>query len=163
MLPIAQPCEWLETLRTWQCATCSTGTGAWLTILMSLLIRFSQDKGQIVCVLEIDHNGQVTGGVNANGAPTGGLFNGPPTLMAFDSIRIKVGVHLNENTSPFSCDRRRGLDKIRFVINNQLIWFHLEGWGYEQEPATNHMIRLREEKKKKGFSENINDWTQMRL
>lgn len=81
MLPKAQPC-WKHYV---------LGTGAWPTILMSLLIRFSQDKGQIVRVLEIDHNGQVTGGVNANGAPTGGPFNGPPTLMAFDSIRIKAG------------------------------------------------------------------------
>lgn len=51
--------------------------------------RFRQDKGQIVHVLEIDHNDQVTGGVNTNGAPTGCSFKGPLTLMAFDSIRIR--------------------------------------------------------------------------
>lgn len=59
---------------------------------MSLLIRFLQDKGQIVHVLEIDHNGQVTGGVNTNGAPTSCLFKGPLTLMAFNSIRIRADV-----------------------------------------------------------------------
>lgn len=79
---------------------------------MSLLIRFRQDKGQIVHVLEIEHNGQVTGGVNTNGAPTGRLFNGPVRLMAFDSIRIKASDHLTENTLPFSSDQHRHLVKI---------------------------------------------------
>lgn len=132
---------------TWQCATRLTVTGAWPTILMSLLIRFRQDKGQIVHVLEIEHNGQVIGGVNTNGAPTGRLFNCPARLMAFDSIRIKASDHLNENTLPFSSDQRRHLDKIWTVINNQLTWFHLEGWGYKQATVMNRMIGLREGEK----------------
>lgn len=105
----------------------SSVTQAGLTILLRRLIRFRQDKGQIVHVLEIDHNGQVTGGLNTNGAPTGCLLNGPLTLMAFNSIRIKVDVDPNENTLPFSSSQRQGLVKILSLINNQLILVHLGG------------------------------------
>lgn len=94
---------------------------------MSRLIRFRQDKGQIVHVLEIDNNGQVTGGLNTNGAPTGCLLNGPLTLMAFNSIRIKTDVDPNFNTLPFSPGQRQGLVKNLFLINNQLILLHLGG------------------------------------
>jgi len=52
------------------------------TMLMSQLIRFTSNgtKGYIVHVLEIDHTGQVTEGLNTNGALAGCLLNG--TLMA---------------------------------------------------------------------------------
>lgn len=50
-------------------------TPAVLTVLMRRLIRLRQDKGQPAHVLEIDHNGQVTGGLNTNRAPTGCLLN----------------------------------------------------------------------------------------
>lgn len=105
----------------------SSVTQSVLTILMSRLIRFRQDKGQIVHVLEIDRNGRVTGGLNTNGAPTGCLLNGPLTLMAFNSIRIKADVNPNLNTLPFSSGQRQGLVKNLFLINNQLILLHLGG------------------------------------
>lgn len=53
----------------------SSVTPAVLTVLMRRLIRLGQDKGQRAHVLEIDHNGRVTGGLNTNRAPTGCLLN----------------------------------------------------------------------------------------
>lgn len=103
----------------------SSVTQSVLTILMSRLIRFRQNKGQIVHVLEIDHNGRVTGGLNTNGAPTGCLLNGPLTLTAFNSIRIKADVDPNLNILPFSSGQRQGLVKNLFF--NQLILLYLGG------------------------------------
>lgn len=54
----------------------------------------------MVHVLEIDHNGQVTEGLNTNGAPAGCLLNSP--LMAVNSIRMEVDLHTNENVWPFT-------------------------------------------------------------
>lgn len=51
-------------------------------------------------MLETDHNGQVTEGLNTNGAPAGGLLNSP--LMAVNSIRAQVDLHANENAWPFT-------------------------------------------------------------
>lgn len=70
----------------------------------------------MVHVLEIDHNGQVTQGLNTNGAPTGCLLNGP--LMAFNSIRIKADADPNENTWPLSFSQCQGLVKILFLTIN---------------------------------------------
>lgn len=88
-------------------------------------------------MLEIDHNGQVTEGLNANGAPTVCLLNG--SLMAFNSIRIKADVDHNENTWPLSAGQRQGLVKILFLTNNQLILVHL---GCKVVTVVNHIIRL---------------------
>lgn len=57
----------------------------------------------------------------------GAFLNGPLTLTAFNSIRIKADVDPNLNILPFSSGQRQGLVKNLFLINNQLILLHLGG------------------------------------